>query len=53
MGSTSKVLVIAGFIAALSSSSIVAMGALEEGRLFTADAERYKWYLAAVRTLYH
>jgi hypothetical protein len=43
---------IAGLVAALSSSSIVAMRALKEGLLFSADAERYKWYLAAVRNLY-
>ncbi len=43
---------IAGFIAALSSCSIVAMRALKEGLLFSADAERYRWYLAAVRSLY-
>jgi hypothetical protein len=43
---------IAGLIAALSSSSVVAMRALKEGLLFSADAERYKWYLAAVRNLY-
>jgi hypothetical protein len=43
---------IAGIVAALSSSSIVAMRALKEGLLISADAERYKWYLAAVRTLY-
>jgi hypothetical protein len=43
---------VAGLVAALSSSSIVAMRALKEGLLFSADAERYKWYLAAVRNLY-
>jgi hypothetical protein len=43
---------IAGLVAALSSSSVVAMRALKEGLLFSADAERYKWYLAAVRNLY-
>jgi hypothetical protein len=43
---------IAGFVAALSSCSIVAMRALKEGLLFSADAERYRWYLAAVRSLY-
>jgi hypothetical protein len=47
-----KIRLIAGFIAALASSSVVAMRALKEGLLFNADAERYKWYLAAVRTLY-
>jgi hypothetical protein len=45
--------IIVAFIAALSSSSVVAMRALKEGLLFGADAERYKWYSAAVRTLYH
>src|ERR1700674_1395266 len=43
---------VAGLVAALSSCSIVAMRALKEGLLFSADAERYKWYLAAVRSLY-
>lgn len=43
---------IAGLVAALSSSSVVAMRALKEGLLFSADAERYRWYLAAVRSLY-
>ncbi len=43
---------IAGFVAALSSCSIVAMRALKEGLLFSADAERYRWYLAALRSLY-
>jgi hypothetical protein len=43
---------IAGFVAAISSSSVVAMRALKEGLLFSADAERYKWYLATVRSLY-
>jgi hypothetical protein len=43
---------IAGLVAALSSSSVVAMRALKEGLLFSADAERYRWYLAAVRNLY-
>jgi hypothetical protein len=43
---------VAGLVAALSSCSIVAMRALKEGLLFSADAERYKWYLAAVRNLY-
>jgi hypothetical protein len=44
--------VIAGLVAALSSCSIVAMRALKEGLLFGADAERYKWYLATLRSLY-
>jgi hypothetical protein len=43
---------IAGLIAAIASSTVVAMRALKEGLLFSADAERYRWYLAAVRTLY-
>ncbi|MGO9930659.1 MAG: hypothetical protein ACLPV8_02445 [Steroidobacteraceae bacterium] len=47
-----KIRLIAAFVAALASSSVVAMRALKEGLLFNADAERYKWYLAAVRTLY-
>ena len=45
--------IIVGLIAAISSSSVVAMRAMKEGLLFGADAERYKWYLAAVRTLHH
>jgi hypothetical protein len=44
--------VIAGVVAAIASSSVVALRALKEGLLFNADAERYKWYLAAVRTLH-
>jgi hypothetical protein len=43
--------IIIAFIAAISSSSVVAMRALKEGLLFGADAERYKWYSATVRTL--
>jgi hypothetical protein len=43
---------VAGCIAATASSLVVALRALKEGLLFNADAERYKWYLAAVRTLY-
>ena len=43
---------IAAFVAAVASAIVVAMRALKEGLLFTADAERYKWYLAAVRTLH-
>jgi hypothetical protein len=31
---------------------VVALRALKEGLLFSADAERYKWYFAAVRTLH-
>jgi hypothetical protein len=42
----------AGLVAVISSSSVVAMRALKEGLLFSADAERYRWYLAAVRNLY-
>lgn len=41
------------FIAAIFSSSVVAMRALKDGLLFGTDAERYKWYSAAVRTLHH
>jgi hypothetical protein len=52
LGATPTFRLIAGLVAALSSSSVVAMRALKEGLLFTADAERYKWYLAAVRNLY-
>jgi len=44
---------VAGLVAGISSSSVVAMRALKEGLLFTTDAERYRWYLAAVRTLNH
>jgi hypothetical protein len=47
-----KIRLTAAFIAGLASSSVVAMRALKEGLLFNADVERYKWYLAAVRTLY-
>jgi hypothetical protein len=43
---------IAAFVAAVASAIVVAMRALKEGLLFSADAERYKWYLAAVRTLH-
>jgi hypothetical protein len=43
---------IAGLVAAVASAIVVAMRALKEGLLFSADAERYRWYLAAVRTLY-
>jgi hypothetical protein len=42
----------AAWIAAIASASVVALRALKEGLLFSADADRYKWYLAAVRTLY-
>jgi hypothetical protein len=42
---------ITGFVAAISSSSIVAMRALKEGLLLSADTERYRWYLATVRSL--
>ncbi len=52
-GSSPTFRVVAGLVAALSSSSVVAMRALKEGLLFTTDAERYRWYLAAVRTLNH
>lgn len=51
-GAHSRYRLIAACIAAVSSSLVVAMRALKEGLLFNADAERYKWYLAAVRTLY-
>ena len=53
LGATPTFRLVAGLVAALSSSSVVAMRALKEGLLFSADAERYKWYLAAVRNLYH
>lgn len=43
---------IAAFVAAVASAIVVAMRALKEGLLFSADAERYKWYLAALRTLH-
>jgi hypothetical protein len=43
--------IVIAFIAAISSSSVVAMRALKEGLLFGTDAERYRWYSAAVRTL--
>jgi len=43
--------IIVAFVATISSSSVVAMRALKEGLLFSADAERYRWYSAAVRTL--
>ena len=42
----------AAWVGAIASAFVVAMRALKEGLLFNADAERYKWYLAAVRTLY-
>jgi hypothetical protein len=42
---------IAGLVAAIASAGVVAMRALKEGLLFNDDAERYKWYLAAVRSL--
>jgi hypothetical protein len=42
---------IAGLVAAIASAGVVAMRALKEGLLFNADADRYKWYLAAVRGL--
>jgi hypothetical protein len=45
--------IVIAFIAAISSSSVVAMRALKEGLLFGTDAERYKWYSATVRTLHH
>jgi hypothetical protein len=51
-GVSSRFRVIAVLVAAVSSSGVVAMRALREGLLFGADAERYKWYVAAVRTLY-
>ena len=47
--STSRL--IAGLVAAIASAGVVAMRALKEGLLFNADADRYKWYLAAVRGL--
>jgi hypothetical protein len=45
--------IIVAFVATISSSSVVAMRALKDGLLFGADAERYKWYSAAVRTLHN
>jgi hypothetical protein len=42
----------AACVAGISSSIVVALRALKEGLLVNADAERYRWYLAAVRTLY-
>jgi type IV secretory pathway VirB2 component (pilin) len=42
---------IAALVAAIASASIVALRALKEGLLFSADADRYRWYSAAVRTL--
>jgi hypothetical protein len=43
---------IAGLVAAVASASVVAMRAMKEGLLVSADAERYRWYIAAVRTLH-
>jgi hypothetical protein len=43
---------IAALVAAIASAIVVALRALKEGLLFNADTERYRWYLAAVRTLY-
>jgi hypothetical protein len=43
---------IAVAVAALCSSTVVVMRALKEGLLFSADAERYRWYLATVHVLY-
>jgi len=51
-GADPKIRLFAAFVAALAGSSVVALRALKEGLLFSADVERYKWYLAAVRTLY-
>lgn len=42
---------IAALVAAIASAVIVALRALKEGLLFSADADRYRWYSAAVRTL--
>jgi hypothetical protein len=42
---------IAAFVAALCSSTIVGIRALKEGLLFSADSARYTWYLATVRNL--
>lgn len=42
----------AALVAAIASAGVVAMRALKEGLLFSADADRYRWYLAAVRTLH-
>jgi hypothetical protein len=52
-GSNPHYRIIVAFVAAIFSSSVVAMRALKEGLLFGADAERYRWYSAAVRTLYN
>jgi hypothetical protein len=51
VGKDSTFLLVTGCIAAVSSSCIVAMRALKEGLLFSADAERYRWYLAAVNSV--
>jgi hypothetical protein len=52
-GANPRYRIIVAFIATISSSSVVAMRAMKEGLLFGADAERYKWYAAAVRTLHN
>jgi hypothetical protein len=44
-------IVIFGLIASLSSAGIVGLRALKEGLLLSADAERYKWFDAAVKAL--
>jgi hypothetical protein len=43
---------VAGLVAAVASAAVVAMRAMKEGLLVSADAERYRWYAAAVRTVH-
>jgi hypothetical protein len=50
-GKSPTFLAVAAFIVAASTSGIVAMRALKEGLLFSADAERYRWYFVAVSSL--
>ena len=45
-------LALAGFAGAFGAC-IAAMGVLNEGLQFTADTERYRWYLASVESLEH
>jgi hypothetical protein len=52
LASGPKLHAIPALIAAIASASVVAMRAMKEGLLMSADAERYRWYLAAVRTLH-
>jgi hypothetical protein len=42
---------IAALAAAIASAGIVALRAMKEGLLFGADADRYRWYSAAVHAL--